>query len=86
MVLLLIGKGDSSYVAQGGIPSFLRWRNLSDTDFSLFYDTSSPVYADFELYVRTLLTRNNTLTSVRWGDDPTILACVAIRSLFMQSR
>jgi hypothetical protein len=39
----------------GGIPTFLRWRNLSAADFSPFYDLTSPVYSDFTTYIRQLL-------------------------------
>ncbi|BGP31026.1 hypothetical protein JCM10296v2_002790 [Rhodotorula toruloides] len=53
----------------GGIPTFLRWRNLSSTDYTPFYDLSSPVFADFELYIRTLLNHTSPYTN-----DPTILA------------
>ncbi|BGP23694.1 hypothetical protein JCM10295v2_002595 [Rhodotorula toruloides] len=58
----------------GGIPTFLRWRNLSSTDYTPFYDLSSPVFADFELYVRTLLNHTSPYTNLTLATDPTILA------------
>ncbi|BGO90558.1 hypothetical protein NBRC10512_005277 [Rhodotorula toruloides] len=58
----------------GGIPTFLRWRNLSSTDYSPFYDLSSPVFADFELYIRTLLNHTSPYTNLTLAQDPTILA------------
>jgi endo-1,4-beta-mannosidase len=60
--------------AQGGIATFLRWRGLDPTDYGAFYDTSSQVHADFQLYIRTLLSRNNTITGIPWGRDPAIAA------------
>ncbi|GJN89919.1 hypothetical protein Rhopal_002908-T1 [Rhodotorula paludigena] len=58
----------------GGIPTFLRWRNLSSTDFSPFYDLSSPVYSDFTLYIRTLLNHTSPYTNLTLAQDPTVLA------------
>lgn len=48
-----------------GIPTFLRWRNLSSTDYTPFYDLESPVFADFTLYIRTLLNHTSPYTHVR---------------------
>ncbi|GAA6018402.1 hypothetical protein JCM10207_000880 [Rhodosporidiobolus poonsookiae] len=56
----------------GGIPTFLRWRNLSDTDFSPFYDTSSEVYSDFEQYIRELLGHVSPYTNLTLASDPTV--------------
>ncbi|BGP00759.1 Glycoside hydrolase superfamily [Rhodotorula toruloides] len=58
----------------GGIPTFLRWRNLSSTDYTPFYDLSSPVFSDFELYIRTLLNHTSPYTNLTLAQDPTILA------------
>ncbi|SCV70921.1 BQ2448_3683 [Microbotryum intermedium] len=62
----------------GGIPTFLRWRNLSATnpkaDFAPFYDTTSQVYSDFALYVTTLLSHRSNLTNLTMAEDPTVLA------------
>ncbi|KAG0662394.1 hypothetical protein C6P46_003340 [Rhodotorula mucilaginosa] len=58
----------------GGIPTCLRWRNLSATNHSPFYDLSSQVYGDFELYVRTLLNHTSPYTNLTLASDPTILA------------
>ncbi|GAA5834208.1 hypothetical protein JCM11251_000571 [Rhodosporidiobolus azoricus] len=58
----------------GGIPTFLRWRNLSDSDFSPFYNTASEVYSDFTTYVRTLLTHVSPYTNLSLATDPTVLA------------
>lgn len=53
-----------TFLARSGIPTFLRWRNLSSTDYTPFYDLSSPVFADFELYIRTLLNHTSPYTNV----------------------
>ncbi|GAA5906888.1 hypothetical protein JCM6882_006857 [Rhodosporidiobolus microsporus] len=58
----------------GGIKTFLRWRNLSDSDFSRFYDTANEVYSDFVTYVRTLLGHISPYTNLSLSTDPTILA------------
>ncbi|GAA5988757.1 hypothetical protein JCM11641_006529 [Rhodosporidiobolus odoratus] len=58
----------------GGIPTMLRWRNLSDTDFSPFYDTRSEVYSDFERYVKELLGHVSAYTNLSLATDPTVLA------------
>ncbi|GAA6060913.1 hypothetical protein JCM10212_003947 [Sporobolomyces blumeae] len=58
----------------GGIPTFLRWRNLSSTDFSPFYDLDSDVYSDFTRYIETLLTHVSPYTNLTLATDPTILA------------
>ncbi|GAA5950817.1 hypothetical protein JCM21900_002027 [Sporobolomyces salmonicolor] len=58
----------------GGIPTFLRWRNLSSSDYSPFYDLSSDVYQDFRQYVTNLLTHISPYTNLTLATDPTILA------------
>ncbi|BGP14891.1 hypothetical protein JCM10213v2_002846 [Rhodosporidiobolus nylandii] len=58
----------------GAVATFLRWRNLSDSDYSPFYDTGSEVYADFERYVRELLGHVSPYTNLTLATDPTVLA------------
>ncbi|GAA5986353.1 hypothetical protein JCM10908_003720 [Rhodotorula pacifica] len=58
----------------GGIPTFLRWRNLSATNYAPFYDLSSAVYADFEFYIGTLLNHTSPYTNLTLASDPTVLA------------
>lgn len=51
----------------GGIPTFLRWRNLpadSPKDYGPFYDLSSDVYSDFTDFVRQLITHRSNITGV----------------------
>ncbi|GAA5863400.1 hypothetical protein JCM3774_005279 [Rhodotorula dairenensis] len=73
-IRLVVPLTDQYDYYHGGIPTFLRWRNLSATDFSPFYDLSSEVYADFELYVRTLMNHTSPYTNLTLASDPTILA------------
>ena len=54
----------------GGIYTFLRWNNLSassTSDFGPFWDVTSPVYADFETYVGTLLNHTSNYTGVSFS-------------------
>ncbi|GAA5848735.1 hypothetical protein JCM9279_002928 [Rhodotorula babjevae] len=71
---LVIPLTDQYDYYHGGIPTFLRWRNLSSTDFSPFYDLDSPTYADFTLYIRTLLTHTSPYTNLTMATDATVLA------------
>ncbi|GAA5820818.1 hypothetical protein JCM3770_000352 [Rhodotorula araucariae] len=71
---LVIPLTDQYDYYHGGIPTFLRWRNLSATDFAPFYDLSSETYADFTLYLRTLLTHTSPYTNLTMATDPTVLA------------
>lgn len=48
---------------------FLRWRNL--TDGNAFY-TDPNVIADFKAYIKNYICHVNTITGVRYRDDPTI--------------
>ncbi|KAK4701098.1 mannan endo-1,4-beta-mannosidase, partial [Phenoliferia sp. Uapishka_3] len=61
----------------GGIPTFLRFRNLSassPSDYGPFYDLSSDVYSDFKNYITTLLTHRSNITGLTLAEEPTILA------------
>ncbi|KPV77313.1 glycoside hydrolase family 5 protein [Rhodotorula graminis WP1] len=71
---LVIPLTDQYDYYHGGIPTFLRWRNLSSTDFSPFYDLNSPTCGDFALYVRTLLNHTSPYTNLTMATDPTVLA------------
>ncbi|BGP47000.1 hypothetical protein JCM10450v2_002852 [Rhodotorula kratochvilovae] len=71
---LVIPLTDQYDYYHGGIPTFLRWRNLSSNDLSPFYDLSSETYADFTLYVRTLLNHTSPYTNLSMARDPTVLA------------
>jgi len=66
----------------------LRWRNLSATDFSPFYDLDSPTYADFTLYIRTLLNHTSPYTNVRPLSSRALALShlVAVRPLTLLSR
>ncbi|KDE09115.1 hypothetical protein MVLG_00830 [Microbotryum lychnidis-dioicae p1A1 Lamole] len=84
---LIIPLADQYDYYHGGIPTFLRWRNLSAThpkaDFGPFYDTTSQVYSDFALYVTTLLSHRSSLTNLTMAEDPTWTTSIAklIKSL-----
>jgi hypothetical protein len=55
----------------GDIGTYASWRGLSNsTDFY----TNSTVISDFELTIRTLLNRVNTITGVAYKNDPAILS------------
>ncbi|KAI5474838.1 glycoside hydrolase family 65 protein [Pseudohyphozyma bogoriensis] len=58
----------------GGIPTFLRFHNLSDTNFDPFYDLTSDVYSTFKSYISTLITHRSTITNLTMAEEPTILA------------
>ncbi|XP_052178926.1 mannan endo-1,4-beta-mannosidase 2 [Diospyros lotus] len=63
--------------AYGGKTQYVKWAweegvGLSSSNDSFFYDPSIRHY--FKTHVKTLLTRRNTITGVRYKDDPTIFA------------
>ncbi|XP_051125622.1 mannan endo-1,4-beta-mannosidase 2-like [Andrographis paniculata] len=62
--------------AYGGKTQYVKWAweegvALSSSNDSFFYDPSVRRY--FKNYVKTVLTRRNTLTGLEYRDDPTIL-------------
>ncbi|KAL3509357.1 hypothetical protein ACH5RR_028758 [Cinchona calisaya] len=63
--------------AYGGKTQYVKWAweegvGLSSSNDSFFYDPSIRHY--FKNYVKTVLTRKNTITGIEYRDDPTILA------------
>ncbi|XP_042007390.1 mannan endo-1,4-beta-mannosidase 2-like [Salvia splendens] len=61
--------------AYGGKTQYVKWAweegvGLSSSNDSFFYDPSIRRY--FKHYVKTVLTRRNTLTGIEYRDDPTI--------------
>ncbi|OWM78654.1 hypothetical protein CDL15_Pgr002825 [Punica granatum] len=61
--------------AYGGKSQYVQWAmeegvGLSSSNDSFFYDPSIRRY--FKSYVKTILTRKNTVTGVEYRDDPTI--------------
>ncbi|GAA94791.1 glycoside hydrolase family 5 protein [Mixia osmundae IAM 14324] len=58
----------------GGLPTFLRWRNLPSSKTSAFFDTSSLVFTDFKDYITYLLNHKSTYTNLTMAIDPTVLA------------
>ncbi|KAK4777429.1 hypothetical protein SAY87_017616 [Trapa incisa] len=61
--------------AYGGKSQYVKWAmqegvGLSSSNDSFFYDPSIRQY--FKNYVRTVITRKNTITGVHYRDDPTI--------------
>ncbi|KAL3645464.1 Mannan endo-1,4-beta-mannosidase 2 [Castilleja foliolosa] len=63
--------------AYGGKTQYVKWAwdegvGLSSSNDSFFYDPSIRRY--FKNYVKTVLTRKNTITGVEYRDDPTIFA------------
>jgi hypothetical protein len=61
----------SNGLAYGSTATFAQWEG--DTNSSDFY-TDPKVIADFEQYIREILTRLNSITGVPYADNPTILA------------
>jgi mannan endo-1,4-beta-mannosidase len=66
--------------AYGGIAQWLRWRgiaianNAQPTQYAAKFWSDSQLREVYRLRVRLLLDRRNTITGVRYGDDPTVLA------------
>nr|GLL22897.1 mannan endo-1,4-beta-mannosidase 2-like isoform X2 [Ipomoea trifida] len=63
--------------AYGGKTQYVKWAweegvGLSSSNDSFFYDPTIRYY--FKNYVKTVLTRKNTITGVEYRDDPTIFA------------
>ncbi|XAR68016.1 Mannan endo-1,4-beta-mannosidase [Bertholletia excelsa] len=63
--------------AFGGKTQYVQWAweegvGLSASNDSFFYDPSIRIY--FKNYVKTLLTRKNSITGIQYKDDPTIFA------------
>ncbi|GAA0143148.1 hypothetical protein LIER_03901 [Lithospermum erythrorhizon] len=61
--------------AYGGKTQYVKWAwdegvGLSSSNDSFFYDPSIRHY--FKSYVKTVLTRKNTITGIEYRDDPTI--------------
>jgi uncharacterized protein (TIGR03437 family) len=64
------------FTAYGGIRRYVEWhlgRAPSDQELRLFY-TQPEIRNWFKNYVSMILERRNTLTGVKYKDDPTILA------------
>lgn len=55
----------------GGTKTYTDWRSLANSDF---FWTDATVLEDYKLHIRTILTRVNTLTGIRYCDEPTIMA------------
>jgi endo-1,4-beta-mannosidase len=64
----------SAFSYHGGIPSFLRFRNLSASNHAPFYDLDQPVYSDFADYISGLLNHTSTISGLALKNDPTVLA------------
>ncbi|PWA34023.1 Glycoside hydrolase, catalytic domain-containing protein [Artemisia annua] len=61
--------------AYGGKTQYVKWAwtegvGLSPSNDSFFYDPSIRIY--FKNYVKTVLTRKNTITGIQYRDDPVI--------------
>lgn len=55
------------HTQHGGIPTFLRFRNLSASSpavYAPFYDVNGTVFGDFKLYIETLLLHKSNITGV----------------------
>jgi uncharacterized protein (TIGR03437 family) len=66
----------NNFTAYGGIRRYVQWRlNAAPTDeqAGMFY-TDATIRGWFRNYVSMLLNRTNTITGVRYKDEPTILA------------
>ncbi|GAA6008842.1 hypothetical protein JCM11491_003804 [Sporobolomyces phaffii] len=71
---LVIPLTDQYDYYHGGIPTFLRWRNLSSTNYDPFYDLGGDVYQDFRRYISTLLTHRSPYTNLTLATEPAVLA------------
>ncbi|GAA5954988.1 hypothetical protein JCM3765_003153 [Sporobolomyces pararoseus] len=71
---LVIPLTDQYDYYHGGIPTFLRWRNLSSKNFDPFYDLNGQVYQDFRAYIQNLLSHTSPYTNLTLASDPTVLA------------
>ncbi|KAL2937775.1 Mannan endo-1 4-beta-mannosidase 2 [Bienertia sinuspersici] len=63
--------------AYGGKTQYVKWAwkegiGISSSNDSFFYDPSIQTY--FKNYVKTILTRKNTITGIEYRDDPVIFA------------
>ena len=64
----------------GGMAQWMRWRGIavgneqSPADYAAQFYGDSQLRDAYRLRVTTLLDRRNSVTGVRYGDDPTILA------------
>ncbi|XP_059660931.1 mannan endo-1,4-beta-mannosidase 2-like [Cornus florida] len=63
--------------AYGGKTQYVKWAwqegiGLSSSNDSFFYDPSIRLY--FKSYLKTVLTRKNTITGIEYRNDPTIFA------------
>ncbi|XP_073028783.1 mannan endo-1,4-beta-mannosidase 2-like [Primulina eburnea] len=63
--------------AYGGKSQYVKWAweedvGLSSSNDSFFYDPTIQHY--FKNYIKTVLTRKNTITGIEYRDDPTIFA------------
>ncbi|MGV7428840.1 hypothetical protein PJI19_29255, partial [Mycobacterium kansasii] len=63
--------------AYGGKTQYVQWAwneglGLSSSNDSFFYDPTTQNY--FKNFVKTVLTRKNTITGIEYREDPIILA------------
>jgi len=71
-VILTLSNNWADY---GGVPMYLRWLGLpSDGTAKECFYSDERAHALFRAHVGRLLTRVNSLTGVRYSDDPTIFA------------
>jgi len=80
-VMLAVGNNWSSY---GGIPMYLRWARLGTNKYGALdrFFTDARTQRWYRQHVLRLVNRRSTVTGVRYGDDPTIMAW----ELFNESR
>ncbi|KAJ0986422.1 hypothetical protein J5N97_004778 [Dioscorea zingiberensis] len=63
--------------AYGGKPQYVKWAKESGISFNSSEDSffSDPVIRNyFKIYLKTVITRKNHLTGIKYRDDPTIFA------------
>ncbi len=63
----------NNWADYGGLPMYLRWGGLADDDVEAFY-RDERLRAWYRAGVDKLLQRTNSVTGVRYADDPTIFA------------
>lgn len=67
----------------GGVTQYLKWNGYPApirTDLRLFFEAGA-VREQFKAHVRTLLGRTNSITNVRYSEDPTIMGWVIVDGL-----
>lgn len=69
----------NNYSHHGGIPKYVEWSSTADTHDDFFTNTEANDL--YRAYVRTVLTRTNTITGLEYRNDPTIMLWIPIKEV-----